>query len=209
MNSQIEHIIFDLGGVLLNIDLTRITGGFEQIMHPNEEAGLYIRQKLVPDYETGQISTENFLVALEPFLKPGYDRTHIVEVWNSIFLDLPTERLEMLKYLKLNYQVHLLSNINDMHADRFETNFKNWFNEDPRKYFNRFFYSHQIGKRKPHVETFEWVSKEISSDPNKILFIDDLEENVLGARRAGINAEHLKLEETDVVSLMRKLGYLE
>ncbi len=209
MNGEIEHIIFDLGGVLVNIDLTRITSGLGQIMHPNEEVGIHIRQKLVPDYETGRISTENFLTALEPNLKPGFGKEHIIKIWNSIFLDFPKERLEMLDELRKNYKVHLLSNINDMHADCFEQHFKNWFNEDPRKYFNQFFYSHQIGKRKPDLETFEWVAKEIDSNPDKILFIDDLEENVFGARNAGINAEHLKLNETDVISLVRKLGYLK
>ena len=209
MKKEIEHIIFDLGGVLLNIDLARIVNGFEHIMHPNEEVGAYIRHNLVPDYETGRISTEEFLTYLESHLRPEYDRNEIVKVWNSIFLDFPKERLDMLNELRKNYQVHLLSNINDMHAERFENHFRNWFNEDPRKYFHQFFYSHQIGKRKPDVETFNWVVKEINSEAHKILFIDDLEENILGAKNAGINGEHLNLKETDVINLMRKLGYLK
>jgi FMN phosphatase YigB (HAD superfamily) len=209
MNKEVEHIIFDLGGVLLNIDMTRIVNGFGRILYPNEEAGVYVRQKLVPDYETGRISTNEFLAYLETHLKSEFDRNEVINVWNSIFLDFPKERLDMLDELKKNYQVHLLSNINDMHADQFETRFKNWFNEDPRKYFHKFFYSHQIGKRKPDVDTFVWVAREINSDPTKILFIDDLEENILGAKNAGLNAEHLDLTQTDVRSLMKKLGYLK
>lgn len=209
MEKEIEHIIFDLGGVLVNIDLVGLTEGFNRLMYPNEANGRNIREKIIPAYEIGAISSNEFLDQLQVFLKTGFTRNQIAEVWNDIFLDFPKERLEMLTELRKRYKVHLLSNINEMHALGFEMNFRNWFNQDPKIYFDHFFYSHLIGKRKPDANTFRWAAKEIDSRPEKILFIDDLAENVEGARSIGIHAEHLKLDETDIISLMKKLGYYQ
>lgn len=208
MKFEIDHIIFDLGGVLLNIDLGRITTGFAEIMHPDTEGQKKVKYEIVPQYETGKISTQQFLNSLEPYLKQGYTCDDIIKVWNSIILDLPGERLMMLKALRKKYRVHLLSNINDLHANCFEENFKRWFNEDPRNYFDQFFYSHVIGKRKPEVDTYIWVLDQLGADPEKAVFIDDMPENIEGARNAGINAYHLLNHKTDVIHLIKELGLM-
>jgi FMN phosphatase YigB (HAD superfamily) len=208
MKHTIDHIIFDLGGVLLNIDLSRITTGFGEIMYPDVGGQKRVKELIVPAYETGSIGTEEFLNELVPFLKPGYNKEDIVRIWNSIILDLPVERLTMLVELRKKFKVHLLSNINDLHASCFEENFRNWFQQDPRNYFDQFFYSHQIGKRKPDVDTYTWVIKQLESEPEKTIFIDDMPENIEGARNAGINAYHLLNQKTDVIQLMKELGLM-
>ncbi len=208
MKQEIEHIIFDLGGVLLNIDLGRISAGFGQIMHSDEVGRKKLRDEIVPAYETGKISTEQFLANLSPYLKPGFDKNDIIRIWNSIILDLPTERLMMLKELRKSYRIHLLSNINDLHASCFEDNFRKRFNEDPRSYFDQFFYSHQIGMRKPDVSTYIWVINQLRSEPEKTVFIDDMPENIEGARNAGINAYQLMNQKMDIIHLIKELGLL-
>jgi len=205
MKFEIDHIIFDLGGVLLNIDLAKITTGFAQIMHASAEGQKKVKEEIIPSYETGKITTQEFLESLQPYLKPEYTLNDIVSIWNSIILDLPPERLLMLKELRKKYRVHLLSNINDLHANCFEENFKRWFNEDPRNYFDQFFYSHIIRKRKPDVETYTWVLDQLGADPEKAVFIDDMPENIEGARNAGINAYHLLNHKIDVIQLMKEL----
>jgi FMN phosphatase YigB (HAD superfamily) len=208
MKFGIEHIIFDLGGVLLNIDLGKITIGFGEILHYDPDAVKKVKYEIIPGYEMGKISTTVFLDNLTPYLKPGYNRNDIIQVWNSIILDMPMERLSMLKELRKNYHVHLLSNINDLHANCFEENFRNWFNEDPREYFDHFFYSHQIGMRKPDVSTYTWVIEQLQSEPEKTIFIDDMPENIEGARNAGIHAYQLMNQKTDVIHLIKELGLL-
>ena len=208
MKHEIEHIIFDLGGVLLNIDMGRISAGFDEMMHPNGEARKQVRDQIVPAYETGAISTSQFLASLNPYLKAGFGSEDIIRVWNSIILDMPVERLKMLTELRKNYRVHLLSNINDLHANCFEQNFRKWFAEDPRNYFDQFFYSHQIGMRKPDVSTYIWVINQLKSEPEKTIFIDDMPENIEGARDAGINAYQLMIQKTDIIQLVRELGLL-
>lgn len=208
MKHETEHIIFDLGGVLLNIDLGRISTGFSQIMYPDEEGARKVRNEIIPAYETGAISTDEFLDSLKPFLKSGYCGGDIIRVWNSIILDLPVERLKMLTELRKNYRVHLLSNINDLHANCFEENFRKWFGEDPRNYFDQFFYSHQIGMRKPDVTTYTWVINQLKSEPEKTIFIDDMPENIEGARNAGITAYQLMNQKNDIIHLIKELGLL-
>ncbi len=208
MKYEIKHIIFDLGGVLLNIDLGRITTGFAEIMHRDDHAIQRVKLEIIPGYETGKISTDEFLELLSTYLKNGYTKADIIRIWNSIILDMPAERLKMLQELKKNYHVHLLSNINDLHANCFEESFRQWFNEDPRKYFDRFFYSHQIGRRKPDVSTYAWVLEQLSADPEKAIFIDDMPENIEGARNAGINAYQLMNHKTDVIHLIKELGLI-
>ena len=208
MKYEIEHIIFDLGGVLLNIDMGRISSGFAEIMHHNDEGIRKVKFELIPAYETGQISTATFLNNISPYLKPGFGEADIIRVWNSIILDMPAERLNMLKDLRKNYRVHLLSNINDLHANCFEDNFRQCFHEDPRTYFDQFFYSHRIGKRKPDVSTYAWVLDQLGCEPERAVFIDDMPENIEGARNAGINAYQLMNQKTDIIHLIKELGFL-
>lgn len=208
MKDEIKHIIFDLGGVLLNIDLGRITTGFKELMEMGEEDLKLIKENIIPRYETGRMTTEEFLNELKVFLKPGYSTQHIVEVWNSVILDLPAERLDMLVKLKSKYKVHLLSNINDLHANCFEDYFKTSFNQDPRIYFDKFFYSHEVGLRKPDSQTYMWVLEQLETDPDKAVFIDDMPENIEGARNVGINAYQLIGHRTDIINLIKELGLL-
>lgn len=208
MNTEITHIIFDLGGVLLNIDLGRIQTGFRNMMDADDEAFKFIKEEVIPLYETGAITTEEFLSKLSLYLKPGFTSDDIVKVWNSVILDMPVERLHMLVQLKTKYHIHLLSNINDLHAHCFELNFRTWFNEDPRVYFDKFFYSHEVGRRKPDSQTYLWVLEQLNSDPEKTLFIDDMPENIEGARNVGIRAYQLTSHRTDVIALVKELGLL-
>jgi HAD superfamily hydrolase (TIGR01509 family) len=208
MKYGIEHIIFDLGGVLLNIDMAKISNGFAQVMHSNEAEVKRVKLELVPAYETGKIGTEEFLNGLYPNLKAGYGKQDIITIWNSIILDMPKERLEMLKALRRNYKVHLLSNINDLHAVCFEENFMKWFGTDPRIYFDQYFYSHQIGKRKPDTSTYAWVLEQLGTEPEKAVFIDDMPENIEGARNVGINAYQLMNQKNDIIHLIKELGFL-
>lgn len=206
MKNEIEHIIFDLGGVLLNIDLQRIPEGFKEILSYSNEVQQRFKAEVSPAYETGKISTREFLQILGAHLKPAYDINHIVKIWNSVILDMPAERLEMIKTLGQNYQVHLLSNINELHAQCFEEKFIEWFGQHPRNYFHHFYYSHEIGLRKPDINTFKWVLEQLKTTGAQSIFIDDVLENIEGAKAAGLNAYQLLIGKEDVISLTKKLG---
>jgi glucose-1-phosphatase len=208
MNNGVKHIIFDLGGVLLNIDLNRISAGFASIMNLNEEQVRRIKFDIVPAYEIGAIGTHEFLASLSAYLKPGYTDKDIISIWNSIIMDLPSERLNMLKELRLRYKVHLLSNINDLHADCFEENFRTAFKTDPRTYFDQYFYSHIIGRRKPDTGTYTWVLDQLQCEPEDVVFIDDMPENIEGARNTGIQAYQLMNQKMDIIQLMTDLNYI-
>lgn len=199
---KVENIIFDLGGVLLDIDynLTRAAFGklgvarFDEMYSQSEADQLF--QKL----ETGKISEENFYKEFNRctglFLSPDGIRN----AWNAMLLSFREESLQYLDDLKNSYKLFLLSNTNHIHIDWF----KNKFHETKRKksfddYFSRAFYSCDIGLRKPDMECYEWVLDELSVEAGKTLFIDDSKGNIEGAKKAGLQTIHLlpgkKIEE--------------
>jgi putative hydrolase of the HAD superfamily len=208
MKNGIEHIIFDLGGGLLNIDLERISKGFEEIMRQDEAWLRRFKDELSPSYETGKISTREFLLDLSNNLREGFTEKNIISIWNSVVLDFPVERLQMLEELRKQYKVHLLSNINDLHARCFEEKFHSWFGKDPRTYFDQFFFSHEIGLRKPDLKTFTWALQQLKADGAKVVFIDDVAENIEGAKAAGMQAYQLIPRNGDLIGLIKKIDLI-
>jgi putative hydrolase of the HAD superfamily len=152
-----------------------------------------VQEKLARDrvfelYETGGLTSEEFIDALRFCASPALSAEDVTEVWNSIFLDMPRARLDMLLRLRQNYKVFLLSNINEMHehwiADYMlrvhgVTDFESTF-------FDGVYYSHLVRLRKPDREIYEYVLADAELKPEQTLFFDDLEVNVKAASELGI-----------------------
>jgi putative hydrolase of the HAD superfamily len=109
-----------------------------------------------------------------------------------MLLDTPAERLEILKSLKKNYRLFLLSNTNIIHVEYYNKIIYEKFNLHFSDIFDYIFYSHEIGMRKPDTEVFEYVLKFSQLDSKETLFADDLEINISAAKQAGINTFHVK-----------------
>ena len=190
---MIKNIIFDLGGVLLdvNIELT-----YKQL---GEVMGLEVESKQIPShiyklilgYEKGEINTETFLWNLQKEsrnLPP--QPNHLIKAWNAMILKWKPERLDFLIDLKKDFKVFLLSNSNDLHLERIRRNLKKNHHVDnfDTKYFDKTFYSHLMKLRKPEINIFEKVLLETGIEPQETLFIDDSEENVEKAKEVGLRA---------------------
>ena len=158
-------------------------------------------------YERGELNTESFLWALQQF-KPEAKIRDIIAAWNSILGELPQSRFDMVGELRNKYNIAMLSNINAMHEE--------WIDKHVQKemgipdfhttYFDKVFYSHHIGHRKPEPACYAYVQRELGiEDPSSILFIDDLEVNIMAARAAGWQGVVHDPEE-DVICCME--GYL-
>ncbi len=118
--SEIKNIIFDLGGVILNLNYQATTYAFEKLGVQNFE-NLYNQKKqteLFNNFEKGLISTEKFISNLQK--TTALNKKQIINAWNAMLLDLPKERLEFIQSLKSNYNTFLLSNTNEIHIDFFE-----------------------------------------------------------------------------------------
>ena len=198
-----DAIIFDLGGVILNIDYNKTCLAFEDLGLKNfsdlysqaSQSGLFDR------FETGQISTQFFINELLPYLPKGTSANELVHAWNAMILDFPDENLALLQRLRKKKKIFLLSNTNEIHIQCFhrklaqKTNFQHL-----NSYFDFVYFSNEINMRKPDESIFEFVCQQQKLHPEKTLFIDDSIQHVEGAKKMGLQTYHLTNSES-IISL--------
>jgi glucose-1-phosphatase len=191
-----EAIIFDLGGVVINLNYQATIDAF--IALGLQEKSLYSQAKqveLFDAYEIGKISSQHFINKLLPFLNAGTTANQVVHAWNKMILDFPIERLELLENLRTKYRLFLLSNTNAIHLDCVLRQLKKVSVKPLDFYFEKVYLSHEINMRKPNVEIFEFVCQQNNIQPEKCLFIDDSIQHIEGAKELGIDAYHLQSDE--------------
>ncbi|MCC6461025.1 MAG: HAD family phosphatase [Saprospiraceae bacterium] len=186
----IQNIIFDFGNVLFDLDLDSIGRQMSSLVGDRYEQ---VHQRLQHDkvfelYETGGLSTEEFIDAIRHAGEGTLSAEQIVAAWNSIFIGMPRARFDLLLQLRQQYQVFLLSNINALHADWIDAYLlrEHGITDFQSRYFDGVYYSHLIRLRKPEREIYEYVLADAELVPGQTLFFDDLEANVEAARRLGI-----------------------
>lgn len=196
---NIKNIIFDLGGVILNIDYLITLEEFKKLGIANiEELFTQAKQNdLFDAYESGQISSQAFINGVKEYLPADISPNQIVRAWNAMLLDLPQERLDLLLDLKNKYRTFLLSNTNDIHMDAFHRIIQRENNiEKLDPYFEKVYFSNHMKMRKPNPEIFLAVCTQNNLKPSETLFIDDSIQHVEGAKKAGLHAHHLTNGET-------------
>ncbi len=195
----IKNIIFDLGGVIINIDYNLTINEFEKLGLSDPEK-VYTQFKQLPlmdKYDIGEISSERFVSELRSLLRPGTTDQQIIDAWNAMLLDFPQERANLLLNLKSKYRTFLLSNTNEIHINYHFQRMREEFGYDEMKsFFEKEYYSHRIGMRKPNKEIFDYVISQNGLKASETLFIDDTLQHVEGARRAGLRVYHLQKPET-------------
>ena len=196
--STFDTIIFDLGGVVINLDYQKTTRAFEALGLENfgEMYSQAAQTGLFDDFEKGKSSVPYFLNKLIDFLPTGTTANQVVEAWNAMILDFPKENLQLLEELKLSHRTFLLSNTNEIHIQKVHQHLQL---VSPHKtlhpYFERVYFSSDVKMRKPDKEIFEFVLKENNLNPATTLFIDDTEQHIKGAKNLGIQTYHLGKEE--------------
>jgi putative hydrolase of the HAD superfamily len=109
--------------------------------------------------------------------------------WNSLLGEIPAYRLEMVRKLKAQYQVGILSNTNEIHIDAVYTQLQAQHGMDNfDSLFDWVFYSHEMGLAKPNQDIYHQLLLELGTTANRVLFFDDLLANVQGAASLGIQA---------------------
>jgi len=189
---MVNIFIFDLGGVLINLNVPRCMAAFERIMGEDnmqrilgmDSRGEGVKavsvacKQLMADYEQGLISTDTFIAELLPYCHPGTTRQDIIDAWMSMLEDLPQERLDFVDSLRVKgHPVFLLSNGNDLHF--------NFINETYHlaSYFDGMFLSQRLHLSKPDPQIYQLVNDQITNNKCQITndqmvnFIDDLELN--------------------------------
>ncbi len=202
--------MFDFGNVIINLDLDMTRIEFAKIL--TIEGAIHTKKKLnetqcLQKYEVGAISEQEFFQCFRDCSEnQNLTDTDIHQAWLALLLDIPYHRIEMLRALRKNYGVYMLSNINHSHATaihqylekEYQISEKEW-----RSYFDKMYYSHEIGHRKPNASAFEYTINDAQFLPEETLFIDDLEENIAAARKLGFQA-YLHDPKDDIVEILHQ-----
>jgi len=196
----ITHIIFDLGGIFLNIDYQKTENAFLDlgVSRFPEMFSQQTANDLFIQLETGRIPETDFYAAFrsESGL-PWLTNTDIRDAWNAMLLDFPGERLQWLSMIREKYNVYLFSNTNAIHYKAFMEIMETAHpGTDFNGFFRKAYYSHELGQRKPDLHAFEAILAEQQLDPSHTLFIDDTLKNIEAARKTGMQTIHLQAPQT-------------
>jgi putative hydrolase of the HAD superfamily len=197
---MINTIIFDFGDIFINLDKQGTIDGLKKLGLTEWNDDL---DHLNIQFETGQISRENFLFGIQKHI-PNASIKEILVAWNAILLDFPLYRLEFLQMLSKKYRLFLLSNTDSIHIETFEQKAGVSFYSDFYQCFEKVYFSFEIGIRKPSPEIFNYILNNHELSPKRTLFIDDKKENTDAAQKLGIYVWHLKVGEEDIVDLFDK-----
>ncbi len=195
-HKNIENIIFDLGGVIINLDINQTFIKLSQIFRKEINANIFSdheKYSFFRDYEVGKINDEEFRSSIKNLADFPIENALIDEAWCAMLQNIPTDRISWIYEATQKYNCVVLSNTNHIHINYFEE----YFNRItpygyPQDMFQKLFYSHEIGERKPDVASFERVLDDTGFDPAKTVLLDDLKENLESAGRLGIKMEYVE-----------------
>jgi glucose-1-phosphatase len=180
--SKIELVIFDLGKVILDFD-HMIT--CNKLAKYSKKDALYIynfifKSELLENYEKGKISSMEMFSAVSDELEIDIPFIQFKEIWSDIF-SLNDGIEQLIKRVRLHSKIAILSNTDEMHFEHIRDNV------EIIKDFDWIFLSYEIGFRKPEKEIFVYAINKTGIAPEKIIFIDDIQEFVNEANKLGIN----------------------
>ncbi len=189
--SNIKNIVFDLGNVLYEIDYPHWRERWQQLADKYEVGSMQERREqfreLAHPYERGEVSSQQFLEALEKELFQGAGHDELKDTWNALLVGMVADRHALIEKLAQNYNIYLLSNNNELHYEGCYPPF-----QPTEALFTKAYFSHLIKRRKPESDIYEFLFEDASIRPEESIFVDDLEENALAAEEHGMSTIHLK-----------------
>jgi FMN phosphatase YigB (HAD superfamily) len=193
--STLKNLIFDLGDVIIPIDLSAPVRNFAMLANlPEDEVrAIWKQHDLFNQYETGLIDDEAFRGHVRRLLNNADWADEVIDTaWNTVLLDLPLERIERIKELKANYRLFLLSNTSPIHIRRVNEVLMNMKQPTLEELFERVFYSYEVRLAKPSPEIYQHVLSEAGLVAQETAFFDDNAANIRTAAELGIQAVHVQ-----------------
>lgn len=190
-----KNIIFDLGGVIFDIDYHLTSHAFTELgLQGFDEVYSQKKQEhFFDDFEKGIISPEHFRDEVRKYIPTTVSDEAIDKAWNAMLIGVPAKRYDWLKKTGEQYRIFLLSNTNLIHVEALSKmidaagfgmrNFENLF--------EKVYFSCKMGMRKPDTEIFDFVVNENNLNRDETLFIDDSIQHIQGALAVGLKAFHL------------------
>ena len=192
MDKNIKNIVFDLGGVLVDLDFKNAINGLQKAGFANvkEQLQAFDREGIFQKFELGEVNADEFRTAIRGNSTVTLTDEEVDALWNSMLLEIPRKKLELILDLRSKYMVYLLSNTNSIHWDYVCKNAFNYRGFRVNDYFEETFLSYEMHLAKPDKAIFEKVLHEANLLPEETLFIDDSEANCKAAEELGIHTHH-------------------
>jgi len=198
MSTKIKNIIFDLGGVILDIDenivyqeLEKLGINISELSHSKEF------MDILSKFDVGVYTASTFrkkakaLLGLEKMTDQKFD-----SLWNAMLLDIPRERIAAIEQVKKHYKIFLMSNTNEIHYDLYIRDLQLRFGySEFDELFHKSYFSFDIHLEKPDPRFFELILDHEHLLPEETLFIDDTAANIKAAKALGIHTYHISREE--------------
>ncbi len=198
MSAKIKNIIFDLGGVVLDIDESIVYKELEKMgISTSELAQSKEFIDIMSKFDTGIYTAPTFrkktkaLLGQEKMTDQRFDA-----IWNAMLLDIPRERIEAIEKVKKHYKIFLMSNSNVIHYDLYVRDLQLRFGyHEFDELFNKSYFSFAEHLEKPDPRFFELILDHEGLLPEETLFIDDTAANIEVAKSLGIKTYHISREE--------------
>jgi len=192
MDKNIKNIVFDLGGVLIDLDFKSAINGLQKAGFTNvkEQLQAFDREGIFQKFELGEISADEFRASIRENSNVSLTDEEVDSLWNLMLLEIPREKLELILDLRSKYMVYLLSNTNSIHWDYVCKNAFNYRGFRVNDYFEKTFLSFEMHLAKPDKAIFEKMLEDANLLAEETLFIDDSEANCKAAEEVGIHAHH-------------------
>ena len=187
--NTIKNIIFDLGGVILDINYQATIDAFVE-MGIKDFSNLYSQKEqkqIFDDFEIGKITSNQFISSIQSLSQNSISKDKIITAWNAMLLEINTEKLDYLLSLKERFRIFLLSNTNEIHISKFEAGLVK--KNELKKFYNCFekvHYSSRLSLRKPNLDCFKKVLNINKLNASETIFIDDSKQHIEGALKCGI-----------------------
>lgn len=200
-NNNFDVIVFDLGNTILPLSVEKTAERFQELGLKGNIFSLPKTQNTVLEtYQKGEISSKEFLCQINKMLPTHTSEEYLISAWNAMLLEFPIAHLQLIENLRRNHQTILLSNTNELHEIRFKALARKQGYE-LEDLFHSVYYSHKVHMSKPSIEIYNLVHNEQRLKKKRVLFLDDLQENIDTAVTLGWQG-HLVTKEVGILNII-------
>ncbi len=206
MDKKIKNLLFDLGGVIIDIERQRCVDSLTALGMTNadEMIGLYRQSGAFLQLEAGALSPAEFCEAMRKTMPAGVTDAQIEQAICNFIIDIPTHRLEALRMLRQKYGTYVLSNTNPI---MFEGVIARLFQKEGRDihaYFDGITVSYKAKHNKPAPEIFDYAITTMNIQPEQTLFLDDGQRNIDAAAAKGFHVA-LVHEGEEFIDILKRM----
>jgi len=205
-SQKVRNLLFDLGNVIIDLDIDRTMKDLHKLFRPDGDRSIVERINM--EYECGRVSTDIFLNTLLSQCNRNVQAFDLIEAWNGMLVGIPEHRLEMLRMLRNNFNVYLLSNTNELHLEWVHRYLKreHGIEDFEKHFFDHAYYSHLVGDRKPLPSIYKHIIDDSFLTPSLTLYMDDIKENLDVAEKLGFET-YLVKDGEDIAEYLKTEGY--